>query len=388
MSARSVVHTIASMDRRIGGPARSVSGLCSALEGAGLRVALVTRRPRDPAEPVPWTGTTALAPAGRLRGWRAFGRLVDEMLERTRADVLHDHGMWLLTNHVTARVATRRGRPRVVSPRGMMDRWALDWHPRRKRIAWRLYQGSDLASADLLHATSAAEAARLRAEGLRRPIAVVPNGVRVPASVERPPAGRSPRVALFLSRIHPKKGLLDLLRAWATLRPAGWVLRVGGALEGAHGDEVRATLRREGLSRDVETLGAVDEDAKGGVFADADVFVLPTRSENFGMVVGEALAAGVPVLTTTAAPWETLEREACGWWVPPGPDGVADGLRRALALPDEERRRMGERGRALVRERFAWDSVGRRMRAAYDWLLGGGSPPPDVVPEGAAVDLP
>jgi glycosyltransferase involved in cell wall biosynthesis len=242
----------------------------------------------------------------------------------------------------------------------------------------RIFQRRDLASAAALIATSAAEYDGIRNLGFRQPVAVIPNGVpseavALPRAAPRLTGDRV-RTALFLSRIHPGKGLLNLLRAWSDLAPAGWRLLIAGPDDGGHLADVLDERRRLGLEATVQYVGALDGPAKDAAYRDADLFVLPTFSESFGMVVAEALAHGVPVITTKGAPWADLERFGCGWWVEVGADALGRALRTAIALTDEERRAMGQRGRDYVR-RYDWDEVAGQTAGLYEWILCGGQRP-------------
>lgn len=136
---------------------------------------------------------------------------------------------------------------------------------------------------------------------------------------------------------------------------------------------MEARAREHGVP--VEWVGEVDEMAKWDLYGSADLFVLPTFSENFGIVVAEALASGVPVVTTTAAPWGALAEHRCGWWVDVGVEPLAEALREATALSDAARHTMGRRGRALVEERYSWAHVAEQMRTAYGWVTGNGDRP-------------
>jgi glycosyltransferase involved in cell wall biosynthesis len=260
----------------------------------------------------------------------------------------------------------------------MLMPWSIRTKAWRKRLAWRIYQRRDVLAARVLHATSPDEARGLRQLGLGRPIAVIPNGVSLPPAVEARPRAGGPRTVLFLSRIIRNKGLLDLVAAWASLRPAGWRVVVAGPDEQGHRADVEAAVRDAGLSEVVEFVGPVEGDAKWELLRRADLFVLPTRGENFGLVIAEALGCGVPVVTTKGAPWEDLVTHRCGWWVDLGVEPLAAALREALALEDEERSEMGDRGRELVEGRFSWPGVAERMASVYRWVLSGG-PPPDCV---------
>jgi glycosyltransferase involved in cell wall biosynthesis len=182
-------------------------------------------------------------------------------------------------------------------------------------------------------------------------------------------------IALFLSRIHPKKGLLTLVEAWAMARPEGWRAVVAGPDDGGHRARVVSAVNSAGLTEVFSFLDEVEGEQKAALLQRSSLFVLPSFSENFGVAVAEALGAGVPVITTTATPWEGLEWHRCGWWVDPDAESLAGALREATDLSNDSRREMGERGREFVSREFGWLGVGRRMREAYEWILRGGATP-------------
>lgn len=186
--------------------------------------------------------------------------------------------------------------------------------------------------------------------------------------------GDGSRVALFLSRVHPKKGVVELVKAWALAAPAGWRLRIAGPDEGRHWAEVARLVSQLGLGSAVDYVGPVAGAHKAALYREADLFVLPTFSENFGLVVAEALAYGLPVITTRGAPWADLETYGCGWWIETGMEPLVPALRAAMALSNAERRAMGERGRVYVR-RYDWDVIAAETLALYRWVLGQGERP-------------
>ena len=290
-------------------------------------------------------------------------------------NILHDNGIWLPHNHRFAVLAERRGIPRVVSTRGMLEPWALSHKRLKKTLAWWLYQRRDLKHARCHHTTAEAEARNVQNLGLGVPVVAVPNGVDVPE--ERPwlvgpgaeRAVRRRRTALFLGRIYPVKGLPMLIEAWARVRPYGWLLRIAGPDEAGHQKQVEKAVSAAGLGEVVSFIGPVGHQMKKSAFFDADLFVLPTHSESFGIVVAEALAHGLPVLTTTGAPWSILPESGCGWWVDATVDGVAEGLRQATILDPETLRSMGAKGRALVSAKFGWKRVADRMLSTYEAIL-------------------
>jgi glycosyltransferase involved in cell wall biosynthesis len=197
-------------------------------------------------------------------------------------------------------------------------------------------------------------------------IVVIPNGVDLPPLGGHQTERKGDRRAVFLSRIHPIKGLPLLLHAWAKVQPARWRLIIVGPDPVGHKAELLQLTSQLMLGSRVEFLDPVYGQEKWALLETADLFVLPTLSENFGIAVAEALANSVPVLTTTRTPWRVLEQNRCGWWVDPSVEGISRGLMAATGLSDEERLEMGVRGRNLMKDRFGWRSIAEQMRAVYD----------------------
>lgn len=290
--------------------------------------------------------------------------------------VVHVHGLWLMPNVYGGTAAAHAGKPLIVSPRGMLAAEALKFSRWKKRAFWALLQKSAFASAAAWHATSAAEAEDIRQFGIRAPIVVIPNGVDLPTTKARHSPAKTLRTILFLSRLHPKKNLPGLIEAWSRVAPQRpeWQLVIAGPDEGGH----RATLKRQATDANTPRIHFLDPlygDDKDAMLADADLFVLPTRNENFGIAVAESLAIGVPAIVTKGAPWSGLDRFDCGWWIEHGNAPLIDALLAATMLSAEERRAMGYRGRAWMESDFGWDAIATSMAAVYDWLQGRAPPP-------------
>jgi glycosyltransferase involved in cell wall biosynthesis len=359
-----ILHCTATFEPASGGPARSVPQLALALARRGASVGL-------------WSPLASAAGIADLRPEEMAGIPVSsgefrQCLESFQPDLVHDHGLWLGCHHQVARECRRAGVPRVASPRGMLEPWALSHKKWKKKLAWWAYQRRDLAAAALLHATADSEAVNLRRLGLRNEVVVVPNGVAMPEWRDSKPlatvaSGAAPelRTAVFLSRIQKKKGLPMLVEAWAKVRPAGWRMRVVGPDEEGHLAEVRGWVEKAGLGASWSFEGALFGEAKWELLREADLFILPTHSENFGIAVAEALASGTPVITTRGAPWDGLETRDCGWWTEIAAEAMAAALAEATGMTDDERSAMGGRGRAWVAEAFGWESIADRMMEAY-----------------------
>jgi glycosyltransferase involved in cell wall biosynthesis len=405
-----ILYTIADLQSESGGPSRSVSALATAVTEQGIEVEVMALQygggnssPMVPPKPV----QTTLVPS---RGRQKFqcppafkSRLSRALLLAHHSSLLHDNGLWLPTNHAAAAISRELNLPRIVSPRGMLTQWALRHNGWKKRLAWQIYQRRDLQSAQVLHATSHQEAAEFRALGLTQPIAVIPNGVALPPEVQKSEVRSQKsevRTILFLGRIHPIKGLMNLVEAWAAVNAKAeskeqrtesrgrwslvrsqyrWRVVVVGGDENGHLEELKAEIRKRKLEDSFEFVGEVADDKKWEVYRDADLFVLPTHSENFGIVIAEALACGVPVITTRGTPWEDLITHRCGWWVEIGAKPLAEALEAAMKLPDEERRAMGLRGRKLMEENYTWPAAAKKMVAMYQWMLESGPKPECVI---------
>ncbi|HVS13030.1 MAG TPA: glycosyltransferase [Thermoanaerobaculia bacterium] len=379
-----VVHTIASLRADHGGTSRSVPALCSALSAQGIDTAIVTQEAPFGLEEVSPSDPAVVVRRVRLRsnlstllaGNRPFRAAVESALGPTKA-LLHDHGLWLPTNLLVSRLAAP-DRPLIVSPRGMLTDWALAHGRFRKRLAWALYQRRALGRAMVIHATSNEEAAGVERLRSGLPIVVVPNGTDLAPDHNEPTERPRSRVALFLSRFHPKKGALELVRAWSRVSPSGWRLVLAGPDDGGHRGVVEQEIRRLGLG-EVEVHGPVGDSEKWQLYRSADLFVLPSHSENFGLVVAEAMACGVPVLTTRGTPWREVEEHRCGWWVELGRDALERALAEATSFDRATLAAMGQRGRRLIETRYSWRRVAADLRRVYAWLLDEGPQPLDLL---------
>ncbi|MBA2238084.1 MAG: glycosyltransferase [Lysobacter sp.] len=367
------LHVVPHIDDEASGPSYSVPRLCQSLAASGHRIALMCL-----AAPASLQGVTLEVHPQ----WRAMSRFaVSPALARAlgsrarEVDVVHNHSLWSMANVSAGWVVPGARAKLVTSPRGTLSTWALGNSRQVKRLLWPL-QRRALTRADMLHATSPGELQEIRALGLSAPVAVIPNGVDLPAWNRPARREEETRTLLFLSRIHPKKGIDMLLRAWQVLQDAHprWRLVIAGRGEPQHVQQVESLAQSLQLRR-VAFPGPVYGAEKSGMYFGADLFVLPTHSENFGMVVAEALAHGCPAIVSRGAPWAELEPEGCGWWVEPEEAAIAATLDRAMRLSDREREAMGLRGREWMDRDFSWTAVAARMAGSYAWLLGRGDMP-------------
>ena len=376
-----VVHLTGSLSRQAGGPFFSVSGLArhAALPGCTTSVVGMIGDSSGWAEDrTQWDGADidAIPACGPgIAAVRLAKRLRRQL--RNTTSILHAHGLWDPASIACRLLIGRLSSPLVVSPRGMLEPWAIGHHALRKRVALALWQRAVLERVDMFHATSEAEMESIRRMGLNQPVAVVPNGVECPYFPPPKTANRPLKRCVFLSRLHPKKGIPMLLEAWQGVDPPGWELLIAGYGHDTHVREIQEHASRLGSSR-VRIVGEKHGADKWQLLQDADLFVLPSYSENFGIAIAEAMAAQTAVITTTATPWQAIRDEAIGWWVPPTADAIRSALAEATALSAAALAERGRRAAAHVRNNYGWPAIGRRMVACYKWLAGRGEMTEDI----------
>ena len=381
-----VLHVALDVNPINGGPPRSIAGLCRAEADAGLDVTLFIHDSTG-CETANLGKCKLVKGSGRYREghWRED---VAAVLDAVKPDIVHQHAMWCLPLHVDDVECRKRGIPYIIAPRGSLEPWSLQQAKLKKRLARWLYQDRDLKLAAALHATAESEAEQFRRLGFKNKIIVSPNGVNVPememfecSNVRNVRMGGSRR-ALFVSRMHPKKGVLELVEAWARVfkKEKGkgesekvWtcelVYTMNSEEERAYEQKVKQRVHELGMDDRFVFTGALDDAKKWEAYGRAELFVLPTYSENFGIVVAEALWAGVPVITTKGAPWKDLEEHKCGWWVEPTVDAFAGALREATSMDLPDLRTRGELGHRLIELKYSWSAVTKAMLDGYRDVL-------------------
>jgi poly(glycerol-phosphate) alpha-glucosyltransferase len=279
----------------------------------------------------------------------------------------------------------RSGRPHVITPRGMLEPWALNNSRWKKILAGRLYETAHLRAAQCLHALTLGEAKAFRSFGLRNPICLVPNGVDLPGcSPTRAPPWRDAlpagqRILLYFGRIHPKKGLVGLLRAWKRVQLIaeceGWCLVVAGWDQSGHSNHLSTLVHDLSLGRSVSFIGPHFGRDKDATFRAVDAFILPSMSEGLPVAVLEAWSYGLPVLMTPQCNLQEGFAAGAAVELQPETDSIVEALKALFRMPDAERNDMGKRGQRLVEERFSCERIAAEMSRVYAWLIGGGSPP-------------
>src|SRR5580658_4163801 len=382
----------ASVSRQAGGVVASVRELCRSISAYGSVSIFSGLDKHSEEDKQRWNPLSVITLP--VSGPKSFGYMagLTDALERSHLDLLHVHGLWMYPSVEGHRWAKAHRKPYVISPHGMLDSWALRNAQWKKRLASVLYEDANLKGAACLHALCDAELKAIRAYGLSNPVCVIPNGIDLPESQtgtksEAQPLSRANgRALLYLGRIHPKKGLTNLLHAWKMAAqgfgvPGPWVLVIAGWDQGGHETELKLLAARLGISSSVLFVGPQFDEAKRASYAHADAFVLPSFSEGLPMVVLEAWAHRLPVLMTHQCNLPEGFASRAAVQIKPEVGSIAAGLKTLFALPDHERLAMGARGQQLVEERFRWPHIAKQMLMVYRWVLGQGPKPGCVISE-------
>jgi poly(glycerol-phosphate) alpha-glucosyltransferase len=305
-------------------------------------------------------------------------------------DILHVHGIWMYPSMACQRWFARTHKPYVISPHGMLDPWAVRHSSGKKKIAGWLYENKQLRNAACIRALCDSEAEAIRQHGLRNPICVIPNGVKQPkySSTSPPPWGvqvpASARVLLYLGRLHPKKGLVNLLQAWANVfriskTPNDWHLVIAGWDQLNHGQELKSLARILGIDARVHFIGPQFGPDKHACYSHADGFILPSFSEGLPIVILEAWAYGLPVLMTPQCNIPEGFAAAAAIRIEPDTISISEALMNYFSLSDQTRLEIGERGRQLATTQFTWPGIAGQMLEVYRWILEGTAKPDCVM---------
>ena len=364
---------ITSLDLNSGGPSRSVPMLVKGLAELGVDITLMTIRSEN-MNTHALEGTNAklkvLEPSFSRRD-------IAEFLKEENFQLIQIQSMWDLPYHKVMVEARKQGIPYVITPRGMLEPWSLSQKRWKKKLAWWIYQRNDVQKSACVFTTAKMEAEHVSNLGITTFKSVIPNGIEIDGYPCKTSIDMVKKQVLFLSRVHVKKGIELLFEAWKRIHPdfIDWQLLIVGNGET---DYIKALeLKIDSLEmRDCVTIHPpVFGDAKTQLYHESALFCLPSYSENFGMVIAEAMSCGTPVITTTNCPWEILNETKTGWCIDLSVDNLEHALREALSMNESDLYDKGRKASRLIRENFDYRSVTRNTLRLYEWLLNSGEKP-------------
>lgn len=356
-----VIHFVTAIDRSLGGVSMYMQLLTKEL-GKIVDLIVVTRPTQNPLLLENCKVIYLPLPVSQLGNFRK--QWID-ILEEEHPDVVHINGIWMIQTWIIQREALKRGIRTYITLHGMLEPWILNRHPLKKKFALFLFQKKALKSATALIATADSEKENILQLGYNMNVITIPNGVDV-ANVGVKKGWKINKRILYMSRLHQKKGIELLLEVLEDLkdRLRNYEVIIAGEGESVY---VASLKKRVGQidSVNIVFVGGVYGERKWELYRNSDFFILPSYSENFGYVIAESLACGIPVITTQGTPWRDLETYHCGCWVRRDKDSLKQAVSHLLSLSDDELKELGSNGRKLVEEKYSTKSVAVSLYNMY-----------------------
>lgn len=364
-----------SINKKGGGPARSVPILSKGLSLVGVDTTLFTGRSEEMNTHM-LEGTDVCV---KIVSQNISTKELEEEILKGNYDLIHAQNLWMPLYHKMAKIARKHGIPYIMTPRGCLEPWCMKKKRIKKIVAFHLYQKRDLQQAACILATAKMEADNIRALGITAPIAIIPNGIDVSEYKCRMPDFK-PKVKkqiLFLSRIHEKKGIEHLINVWEQLykQYPEWNVVIAGNGEEAYIQQLKAMIISKGLQNCVEIIPPVFGEDKHKLYCESSLFVLPTYSENFGMVIAEAMSCGVPVVTTNGTPWQELNEKHLGWCIDLNIENLANTISAAIDMGQDKLFELGQRCSKHIHDTYQYTEVAAKNKTVYEWIINGGDKP-------------
>ena len=361
-----VIVIINSIDASQGGTSRSSTAVISELARRfpHIEITLITRSSENPVKSNFKSANAQInfcknLVSGVYQNWNLINQ----------ADVIHVQGLWSIFPTLFGIIAKVVSDARlIVSPRGMLETWSLKQGEIKKKLALYTYQGYLFRLTDTFHVTADEESKSLTMIVPKNRNVVIPNGINTSSFIDADHLSDSEaRTILFLSRIHQKKGLEMLVDAWSSLvsKWPNWKVRIVGDGDKAYIESLKHRITKYNLAN-IVVEGPLYGGDKNEAYSTSDLFVLPTYSENFGIVVAEALASCVPVITTTGTPWSEIADWKCGEYIEPNLDALEQAMDKWMELTPESRNEAGLMGKKLVQTKYSLNSVAQAFEKLYN----------------------
>ena len=381
-----ILQIIPSIALVYGGPSQMVRGLSAALATKGVDVTILTtdsngdtgQPPLDVPlnQPLSEDGyTVRYFRCSPFRRYKFSLNLLNWLWQHAgEFDLAHIHALFSPVSSASAAAARMRQLPYILRPLGTLDPSDLQKKKQLKQIYATFLERANIAGASALHFTSELEAKTSERFGVSTRDLVIPLGVNPPAYEMEKTEPNHPPIILFMSRIEPKKGLNLLIPALERVLAAGYefqfVLAGSNPQDPAYETQIQTQIKQSPLGQCTTITGFVTGEQKAKLLQTADLFVLPSYYENFGIAVAEAMVAGTPVMISDGVQiWEQVKQAKAGWVSTCEVNEITAMLGSALQN-QQERRRRGENARQLAAERYSWDAIATTTIQAYRQILG------------------
>ena len=394
-----ILHLIPSLSPVRGGPSQAILEMVYAQRQQGIDAVIATTNDHGeatftapygqrltsssipelvgPAVPV-WVFPRVLSQVVALREFAIAPSMMPWLWQQIpNFDLVHIHAIFNYPTTVGMAIARAKGLPYIVRPIGSLCRWSLEQGQAKKQLYLRTVGRRLLQASDALHFTTPQEQQEALAAGFAGASFILPHGVQMPTPMvdaqenvrERLSIPADHAVLLFLSRLHPKKGIEHLIDALAAMPDEKFTLIIAGSGEADYETAINQRIQSLGLSQRVRQIGFVSGEWKSRLLQGADLFVLPSYSENLGIALLEAMAAGLPVVTTPeVAIAPLIQQHQTGLVTTAHPPDLAAAIQHYLHHPDQARSD-GQQGRILVETEFSWPTQAARLMEQYAQLI-------------------
>ncbi len=372
-----VLHTISGLNKGSGGPTTCTYNLVKGLRRTGIDAKILTLAPANNNDSIISNEDFIVAVKNDAANPFVFSRNFRDYLKTDIGyDIYHANGLWTYPSHITAKNARDSKREYIIAPHGMLYPAGLESKPWKKKLALTLFQRYDIDQAAAIQATCRQEAEHIAALGYKKPIAIVPNSIDISGCLPVRTETNKKRRFGFVGRIHPIKNIDIMLEAWNALgnKTAECELIIVGDGDATYKKILVEYIQKHNLNNVVFT-GFLSGAELTECIRSFDYLMLVSKSENFGMVIPEALINGVPCIATEHTPWDELNSEKCGWWIKDGVGPLRATINNAIELSEEKRLDMGKRGIEFVKTNYSVEAVARKMQTLYEWILKGGEKP-------------
>lgn len=387
-----IYNLVENLDDSYGGPAKSIPFMCKYLSTEGIEPELLSIKYHENESNsvindygLDWK-TFKYKFVQKLRYSVDLKNYLVKKLNHSNSIILHVHNLWNYIPFIAYILSNKYKVPLVISVRGSLYKWSLSQSVLQKKVAWFLFQKKMLQNAKCIHVTEEKEMEAVRALSITSPIAIIPNGIELNEfeNMNTKDEAKSnlnlninKKYILFMSRIHPKKGLEYLIKAWISDidNYVEWdLLIVGPEYDKKYITKIKKILKENSLENRVFFTGMLTGEKRIDAFGASDLFMLPSHTENFGVVIAEAMAAKLPVITTHGTPWKEIEEQNAGWWVALNQKSINNTLSEALSHSSYELEKKGINAYNLI-HKYEWKYQSDKMKELYEYILSGGKKP-------------
>ncbi|MDA9774807.1 glycosyltransferase [Algibacter sp.] len=365
-----VLQTISGMGINSGGPTTCTYILVKGLIEAGVNVKILTFE-SDAHDSLISNEELIETIKKPLEGRFGYSTRFKNTLQKySDMDIIHTNGLWQYPSHRSAVFSFKNKIPFVFSTHGMLNPEAMKNSAFIKNIAMRIFQKKDLQRAKVIHATCKQEMAFIRALGFTNPIAIIPNAIDIKIPSKKTDKSIKKKQVGFIGRFDPIKNLEILFEAWSKSGKNNpeWELVLIGDGDNIYKKSLIQLANKLEI-KNIRFTGFLSGEEKEIALQNLNYLVLPSKSENFGMVVSEALIREVPVIASKGTPWEELNTCNAGWWIDLGVEPLKKALINAIQTPKIEMEQMGKNGRKLIEKKYSMEAVASQMLELYQWIL-------------------